>query len=112
MEVRLDIFQSNKDVLVVIKNLFEGDVEALAVGQCYVVHDYIIALFCLEVQHVKLSIEEDLLINDTKLVRCHLFSHYHAHTFLVLNPGRSSLHCSFKCLIEYVVVHDYIISEF
>ena len=111
MEVRLDIFQSNEDILVVIKNLFEGDFQELAVGQCDVLHDYIIVSFCLEVQHVKLSVKEDLLINDTELVRGHLLSHYHAHALLVLNPGRSALHCSLKCLIEYVA-HDYILCEF
>jgi hypothetical protein len=46
VEVRLDIFQSNEDVLVVIKNLFEGDFQELAVGQCDVLHAYIIFSFC------------------------------------------------------------------
>ena len=111
MEVRLDIFQSNEDVLVVIKNLFEGDFQELAVGQCDVLHAYIIFSFCSEVQHVKLSVKEDLFINDSELVRGHLLSHYHAHALLVLNPGRGAFHCSLKCLIEYVA-HDYILCEF
>ena len=111
MKVDLDVLQANEKVLVVVQDFLKGDIQKLAVVQCYVVHDYIIVSFCSEVQHVKLSVEEDLLINDTELVRSHLLSHYHAHTLLVLNPGRSALHCSFKCLIEYVA-HDYILCEF
>mgnify|MGYP003309659079 CR=1 FL=1 len=109
--MRLDIFQTNQNFLVVIKNFFKGNGQELAAVQCYAVHDYIISLFCSEVQHVKLGVEKDLFINDPELVRGHLLSHYHAHALLVLNPGRSAFHCSFKCLIEYVA-HDYILCEF